>query len=100
MQDEHQNLVRVSIFGNEYTVRAKADPNYIADVAHHVDQKMREVEGSLPSAQLPLEIAILAAMSITDDLFTERRSRGEIVTDVETRAASLIDLIDDVLTPA
>ena len=95
MNKEHENLVRVSIFGQEYTVKAKADPKYIADVAEYVDKHMRDVEEGLSSTQSGMRIAILAAMSITDDLFTAKREREGIITHVEDKAASLVELIDE-----
>ncbi len=97
MQDEQQNLVRVSIFGQEYTVKAKADSNYIADVASYVDKEMREVEESLSSTQSGTRIAILAAMSITDDLFSVRRDRDSVVEQVEDKAATLVEFIDETM---
>ena len=73
MNNPEQNLVRVTIYGHEYTVRAVADPNYIAEVAAYVDERMRDTELNLEGPQSPTRISILAAMSITDELFTERR---------------------------
>jgi len=97
MEENSDNLVRVSIFGQDYTVKAKADTNYIADVAQYVDKKMREVEEGLPSVQSGMRIAILAAMSITDDLFSVKQEKENVVTQVEDKAVSLIELIDEVI---
>lgn len=100
MAEDHDNLARVSIFGHEYTVKAQADANYIADVAQFVDQKMRDVEKELPSSQSTSRIAILAAMSITDDYFAEKRQRNNVINEVEEKASSLIELLDENLVPA
>ena len=100
MAEDHDNLARVSIFGHEYTVKAQAETSYIADVAQFVDQKMREVEKELPSSQSTARIAILAAMSITDDYFAEKRQRNNVINEVEEKASSLIDILDENLTPA
>lgn len=100
MDDDQDNLARVSIFGHEYTVKAQAESSYIADVAQFVDQKMREVEKELPSSQSTARIAILAAMSITDDYFAEKRQRNSVINEVEEKASSLIDLLDESLAPA
>ena len=99
MTDDQDNLARVSIFGHEYTVKAQADETYIADVAQYVDQKMREIEEELPSSQSTTRIAILAAMSVTDDYFSEKRQRNQIVSDVEEKASSLVEFIDESLVP-
>ncbi len=100
MAEDQDNLARVSIFGHEYTVKAQAEASYIADVAQFVDQKMREVEKELPSSQSTARIAILAAMSITDDYFAEKRQRNNVINEVEEKASSLIDLLDENLAPA
>ena len=97
MTDNQDNLARVSIFGHEYTVKAQADETYIADVAQYVDQKMREIEEELPSSQSTTRIAILAAMSVTDDYFSEKRQRNQIVSEVEEKASSLVEFIDESL---
>jgi len=90
------NLARVSIFGHEYTVKAEADGSYIADVAKYVDQKMREVEEQLPSSpQSTSRIAILAAMSITDDYFAEKNKLNKLVNDVEEKALTLSEALDE-----
>ena len=99
MIDDQDNLARVSIFGHEYTVKAQADETYIADVAQYVDQKMREIEEELPSSQSTTRIAILAAMSVTDDYFSEKRQRNQIVSEVEEKASSLVEFIDESLVP-
>lgn len=100
MEDERENLVRVSIFGQEYTVKAKANVDYIADVAKHVDREMRKVEEGLPSTQSAMRIAILAAMSITDELFSVRRENDHILGQVEHKASSLVEAIDEVIAPS
>jgi cell division protein ZapA (FtsZ GTPase activity inhibitor) len=89
--------MRVTIYGHEYTVRAVADSNYIAEVAAYVDERMRDTELNLDGPQSPTRIAILAAMSITDELFTERRHRQSSLEQVEGRAMELSNLVEEVL---
>ncbi|MCK4577854.1 MAG: cell division protein ZapA, partial [Candidatus Marinimicrobia bacterium] len=48
MSDQSQNIVRVEIYDNEYTVRAVANPDYIKEVAAYVDERMRETELNIP----------------------------------------------------
>ena len=95
MSENQDNLARVSIFGHEYTVKAQAEASYIADVAQFVDQKMREVEKELPSSQSTARIAILAAMSITDDYFAEKRMRNSMIDEVEYKSSSLIEILNE-----
>lgn len=95
--EEKGNMMRVNIHGHEYMVKAVADPDYIAEVASYVDERMRETELNLPGAQSPTRIAILAAMSITDELFTERRKRSRSLNGIEQRALNIANLVEEVL---
>ncbi|MFH1213152.1 MAG: cell division protein ZapA [Candidatus Neomarinimicrobiota bacterium] len=95
MEELEDNLVRVNIYGQEYTVKAKADRAYIISVANYVNEKMEEVETSLRTVQTPVRVAILAAMNITDELFTSNQEKDKIVSTVEEKAGFLVDLIDE-----
>lgn len=97
MEEQNNNLVRVTIYGQEYSVKAKADPAYIVSVANFVNEKMEEVENSLATVQSPLRIAILAAMNITDELFSSKKDKEEVVDKVDEKTLFLVDLIDEKL---
>ncbi|MCK9244560.1 MAG: cell division protein ZapA [Candidatus Marinimicrobia bacterium] len=97
MEELNDNLVRVNIYGQEYTVKSKADRAYIISVANYVNDKMEEIEASLRTVQTPIRVAILAAMNITDELFTANQERDKIVSSVEEKAGFLIDIIDEKL---
>ena len=94
MEDEQKSLVRVSIFGHEYTVKAPADPEYIKEVAEYVSKRMKEVEKGLASDQSTSRIAILTAMNIADELFSKKTSS---TVDIEDRIQSLVEYIDESL---
>jgi cell division protein ZapA len=91
MLDPHS--VTVSIYGQEYTLKGEAEPDYVEKVAEFVDRKMREVGGSA-AAVSTTKIAILAAVNIADELFRERRRRQEalaMLDDKTTRIAALLE---------
>ena len=94
---EESNQVQISIFGQEYSVKAPADPDYIKKIAEYLDDKMREVQSGFSTTQSSTRIAILAGMNITDELFTARQSYESDSTEVEEKISSLIELIDDSL---
>ncbi len=100
MAEDSHNMVRVAIYGNEYTVRAVANPEYIKEVAAYVDERMRETELNLPGTVSPSRIAILAAMSITDELLMERRKRTMALDEIEKRAGAISVMVDEVLESA
>lgn len=95
--DNDQNMIRVSIYGHEYSVKAVADRGYIAEVAAYVDERMRETELNLPGVQSPTRIAMLAAMSITDELLTERRKRATALSQIEDQAMAISTRVEEVL---
>lgn len=97
MEEQKDNQVRVTIYGQEYTVKAKADPSYIVSVASYVNEKMEEVENSLTTVQSPLRVAILAAMNITDELFSSNKEKEEINHKISEKTMFLVDLIDEKL---
>jgi cell division protein ZapA len=92
---EPSNLVKVTILGQEYTVKAPAEATYIKEIAEFVNIKMKEVQDNLGSDQSSTRIAILAAMNISDELFSIRRLKESQQRDVETRISSLIEFIDE-----
>ncbi len=95
--EENGNLVRVTIYGQEYTVKAPADATYIKNIAEYVDLKMREVQEDLASPQQPGKVAILAAMNISDELFSEKRKKETLTDSIENRVSSLIELVDEAI---
>ena len=87
--------IRPRHFGQEYSVKAPADPTYIKKIAEYVDSKMREVQSGFSSTQSSNRIAILSAMNITDELFNARKKVDSDDSDIEEKITSLIELIDD-----
>jgi cell division protein ZapA len=85
--------VTVQIYGAEYRIRGDADPEYIQEIAHYVDRKMREVtdETALGSS---LKVAILAALNIAGELFNERDDRNRLLARVQERAEQLTETLD------
>ena len=95
MSDKDDNQIKITIFGQEYSVKAPADPTYIKKIAEYVDSKMREVQSGFSSTQSSNRIAILSAMNITDELFNARKKEDSDENEVEEKINSLIELIDD-----
>ena len=70
-----KNVVRVTILGDEYSIRSDQSPERTQAVAEHVDNVIKQTmkAGNIVDAQ---KAAILAALSITDELF-DAREGGE-----------------------
>ncbi len=91
--EEKKQSVKVNIFGEDYPIKGDTDAFYIQEVAKYVDQKMKEVSEKL-SNKLPLRVAVLAAMNITDELFKEREDKEKKLLNVEERSQSLLEQLN------
>lgn len=60
--------VILRVFGEDYPVKASADPEYLTSLAEYVDGAMRRVAGGQRGLGTG-RIAVLAAMQIADELF-------------------------------
>lgn len=97
MSDGNQP-VRVTIFGEEYTLRSDMDPEYTRECARHVDEAIQEAHvGSHVSE--PHRAAILAALEITDRLFRVRAERDELREEVSERVGRLRREVEEALEP-
>lgn len=79
---------RVKIVGEEYTIRSEVPPEQTRAVAAHVDAAIRKVLES-PAITDPGKAAILAAMSITDELFRERAAQQDVAAEMQGLAGEL-----------
>ena len=95
MADKEDNQIKITIFGQEYSVKAPADPTNIKKIAEYVDTKMREVQSGFSSTQSSNRIAILSAMNITDELFNAKKRGDSDNNEIEEKITSLIELIDE-----
>jgi cell division protein ZapA (FtsZ GTPase activity inhibitor) len=70
---------RIKIFGKEYTVASSEDEDYAIRIANYVDRKLKEIS-RISEEKSFYDIAILACLNITDELF-EERNKNEILED-------------------
>ena len=87
-----KNAVRVFIGGEEYTVRSEVPPEYTREVAAYLDAALKRVRDSLPMVESH-KAAILAALSITDELFQARRGDREAADRLTSMANDLARLL-------
>jgi cell division protein ZapA len=77
-----KSVVRVTILGDEYSIRSDASPERTRAVAEHVDNVIKQTmrAGNIVEAQ---KGAILAALSITDELFDARDAGEELAASMK-----------------
>ena len=88
-----ERLVEIKIFGQTYTVKTDAEEDYIQEVAKYVNEKIEEVLKKTKSVST-LNVAILTALNIADDLLREKEKRTTLLREVEAKSKDLVEKID------
>jgi cell division protein ZapA len=85
-----KSVVTVEIAGEEYTLRADTTPEYARACAAHVDRTIKDIldGGALIQTH---KAAILAALSIADELLRARRETDALHAHVARLAKQLSD---------
>ena len=88
MADQPRSSVTVRIAGEEHTIRANAEPDYTRSCARYVDDRIQEIrsKGGLLESH---KAAILAALSISDELFQAREELERHRRELASRATNL-----------
>ena len=90
-----KNAVKVTIGGEEFTVRSEFPPEYTREVATYLDAALKRVRDTMPMVETH-KAAILAALAITDELFQARRGDRQIAD----RLAHMADEYRRLLPPS
>jgi len=78
-----KNVVRVTIVGEEYSIRSDASAEHTEAVARYVDQAIRRIRSNAPPVETH-KVAILAALQITDELFRLRENSDELAASMRS----------------
>ena len=88
-----ERLVEIKVFGHIYTVKTDTDEEHIQKVARYVNEKMDEVVKNTKSVS-SLNVAILTALNIADDLVREKTKRQAFLQEVERKSKDLVEKIN------
>ena len=83
----------VKIFGKFYSIKddtTEVDPQRLAD---YVDSKMREISQA-QKAQSPMDLAILAALNITQELIQVKNQLESKNNQQKERTLQIIEMLD------
>jgi cell division protein ZapA len=92
-----QETVKVTIFGEEYSIRGYADTEFILRVADFVDKKMREIALNSRN-RAPHKIAVLTALNLAGELMEYRDKDGREMDKIEEKAKDILELLDGALS--
>ena len=89
-----KTVVSITIAGDEYNIRAEATPEYTRECARYVDATITEITRSSRTVMEPHKAAILAALSLADQLFQTRRELQKLRTESGQTAEKLTTQIE------
>lgn len=92
----NKQSVTVEIAGERHSLRSDASPEYTQAVAAHLDATIRGL--GTGNTLDPYKSAILAALTITDELFRTRDELGRLRSQLTTRAERLAQRLEGSLT--
>lgn len=85
--------VEISIMGQKIIVRSDSNEEYVREIAHYVEKKVKEVMESSRSVA-SLNVAILAAMNIADDYMKYKQQKEVQWQDAERKIQHVLELIE------
>ncbi|MGD2122025.1 MAG: cell division protein ZapA [Gemmatimonadota bacterium] len=98
-ENSERSPVTVRIGGEDHTIRANVEPEYTRRCARWVDDRITEIRSQLGLIESH-KAAILAALSITDELFQARAQLEESKEWAAKRAESLSFRLEGALREA
>lgn len=90
---EKEKTIEIKVFGQTFTVKSDADEEHIRAVANYVNEKIEEILKKTRSVST-LNVAILTALNIADDLLREREKRLAIIREIEAKSKDLAEKIE------
>jgi cell division protein ZapA len=90
-------VVKVNIFGEEYSIRGTDDPEYIQSVADYLNKTMRVI-ASKNKNMPPIRIAVLAALNLAGELFDEKKNKDADLSEMKNRAENILGMLDERLS--
>jgi cell division protein ZapA len=88
--------MKVEIYDQIYNVAGDLEPDYVEELAKYVDVRMRQIargSGAVDS----VKVAVLAALSIADELHSLRQTRHQETETLREGAKRCIEMIDRAL---
>jgi cell division protein ZapA len=85
--------VTVQIAGNRYPLKTDEDDRFIKTLAAYVDTKMRDAQRGTRTVDTQT-VAVLAALQIAEELFSERRDTKELRRSIREKSQSLLDSLE------
>ena len=86
-------LIKVDILGNEYTLRGDLDPGLLEKVSALLNERIKEVQSSIPSAN-KVHLVVLTALNIAYDYLLTKEALDQMEKMVESKSRKWITKLD------
>jgi cell division protein ZapA len=86
-------LIKVDILGNEYTLRGDLDPGLLEKVSALLNERIKEVQSSIPSAN-KVHLIVLTALNIAYDYLLTKETLDQMEKMVESKSRQWITKLD------
>lgn len=87
---------KVVIYNQTYNLRSQHEPEYINELAAHVNRRMNEIASQTMTVD-SLRVAILAALQIADELYQSRQEMRNTENEIVERSARYAEILDQFL---
>jgi len=89
--------VRVKIYDREFALRTTGDPERLQALCNSLDKRMREIATATGSVDT-LKVAILAALSLGDDLQRMREELKSLDDSIGRRSLACVSLLERIFS--
>jgi cell division protein ZapA len=92
-EQPESSSVRTKIYDREYALRTSGDPERLQILCAGLDKRMREIAASTGAVDT-LKVAVLAALSLADDLQRAREELQRLDDSVGRRSIACVSMLD------
>jgi cell division protein ZapA len=96
MSEPKPGFVQVKIYDRDYAIRTSGDPERLHMLCVKLDRRMREL-AEASGAVDTLKVAVLAALSLADDLFRAKEELQKMDETVGRRSLAAASILDRIL---
>jgi cell division protein ZapA len=95
MSDTGKQPVRVTIFNQQYSLRAPGDPREVELVAQSVDELLHSIADRASAAD-PTRVAVLGCLHLADQLRTLESDLAALRKNVNSKSEKLSELLEQI----
>jgi cell division protein ZapA len=95
-EQQEPSSVRAKIYDREYALRTSGDPEQLRALCAGLDKRMREVAETTGAVDT-LKVAVLAALSLADDLQRTREELKKFDESISRRSIACVSLLDRII---